>query len=276
MINDTLIELGKSVGKILPFIGIGLFFSAILIVVCLLISHNGKGQVPLQRQELSHILIVLGSGGHTAEMFRMMSHGHALFDKRTHRTYVVTSGDHLSADKAATFENEMKPGGSFSVVTIPRARKVHQSYLTAPFSTIICFISCMAVLIRKYPGQVKLSPRYHSIFPDLIVANGPAVSLCMIIAAKIYRFFLFVGGSSWYKYPRLDTIYVESWTRTRSLSTTGLLVLPFADTFLVQWPQIAGRRAWWGMKRTIHAGWVVFDPNDFPKITEMLAGRRLA
>lgn len=37
-------------------------------------------------------------------------------------------------------------------------------------------------------------------------------------------------------------IYVESLTRTRSLSLSGWLVWPLAHAFFVQWPEAAGRR----------------------------------
>lgn len=98
--------------------------------------------------------------------------------------------------------------------------------------------------------------------PDLILTNGPAVAVCMILAAKIIRFFVFVtrwitGHGSKPAVARLRTIFVESWARVRTLSTSGVLLLPLADQFLVQWPGLAGRQAWWGMKKTEYVGWAV-------------------
>ncbi|ORE05029.1 oligosaccharide biosynthesis protein Alg14 like protein [Rhizopus microsporus var. microsporus] len=40
---------------------------------------------------------------------------------------------------------------------------------------------------------------------------------------------------------RIDIIYVESFARVHSLSVTGKLLYPFADQFLVQWPELVSR-----------------------------------
>lgn len=212
--------------------------------------------------------MVLGSGGHTTEMFYMLQKIKLNPERYTYRTYVVTSGDNFSAGKAQEFEAEhMSPGkqeprSNYSIVTIPRARRVHQSYWTAPFSTLLCFWACIRVLTGRHHDQGRLPAKYASPHPDIILANGPAVSVCMILAAKIIRFYIFVsrwitGRGSKPAVSRLRTIFVESWARVRTLSTSGVLLLPLADQFLVQWPDLAGRRAWWGMRQTEYAGWVV-------------------
>lgn len=187
----------------------------------------------------------------------------------TYRTYVVSSGDNFSAAKAVEFEtNHGKNTGDeynknhYNIVTIPRARRVHQSYLTAPFSTLHCLWACLLVLRGRYPGQTELPVEYSSSHPDIILTNGPAVSVCMVLAAKIIRFLIFVSRWSLGKgfkpsVSRLRTVFVESWARVSSLSTSGVLLLPLADAFLVQWPALGGRRAWWGMKKTKYVGWVV-------------------
>lgn len=212
---------------------------------------------------------MLGSGGHTAEMFYMLDNMPLDPTVYTYRTYVVSSGDDLSAVKAVEFETNtannletLDSPGSYDIVTIPRARRVHQSYWTAPFSVIHCFYACMLVLCGRFPGQRRLPSKYASSHPDVILTNGPAVAVCMIFAAKVIRFFVF--PYQWIStrgtkpaIPRLRTIFVESWARITTLSTSGVLLLPLADRFLVQWPKLAGRRAWWGMKETEYAGWVV-------------------
>lgn len=192
----------------------------------------------------------------------------------TYRTYLVSSGDNFSADKAKEFEAQhvQNPQGhthnnNYTIVTVPRARRVHQSYLTAPFSTLQCFWACLNVLRGLHPDQ-KLPKEYISLYPDLILTNGPATAVCVVAGAKLIRFFLFLAKctalclglrtlSSFTSAPKLRTIYIESWARVSSLSTSGVLLLPLADRFLVQWPAQAGRRAWWGMKRTKYAGWLV-------------------
>ncbi|KAJ5172224.1 UDP-N-acetylglucosamine transferase subunit alg14 [Penicillium capsulatum] len=242
-----------------------------LLVIAVSLAYSQNAPIPKVRRRGTpvHLLVVLGSGGHTAEMFYMLDRIPGDLNFYTYRTYVVSSGDDLSADKAVEFEarNAKKLGkpedpGSYSIVTIPRARRVHQSYLTAPFSTISCFYACILVLCGRFPGQPKLPAEYPSSHPDLIVTNGPAISVCMICAAKLLRFFIFVfrwvtARGTQPTVSRLRTMFVESWARVNTLSTSGVLLLPLADSFLVQWPALAGRRAWWGMKKTEHAGWVV-------------------
>jgi beta-1,4-N-acetylglucosaminyltransferase len=215
-----------------------------------------------------HLLVVLGSGGHTAEMLAILENN---FDYSiyTYRTYVVSSGDDLSAQKAIEFEDAIaqqkdskEPTENYAIVTIPRARRVHQSYLTAPFSTLHCFWACLLVLLGQHPDQRPLPTQYTSSHPDIIVSNGPAVAVCMILAAKFIRFFIYCfrwasGRGSKPEIARLRTVYVESWARVRTLSVSGRILLPIADRFLVQWLPLAGRRAWWGMKESEYCGWVV-------------------
>lgn len=152
-------------------------------------------------------------------------------------------------------------GESFRILEVPRARRVHQSYLTAPFSTIHCLWACLLILSGQFPGQ-KLPSNYQTPHPDIIITNGPAVAVCMMLAAKLIRFFIFIsrwltGRGSAPDIARLRTIYVESWARVRDLSVSGKLLLPVADSFIVQWRPLEGRRAWRGMKETQYRGWLV-------------------
>lgn len=192
-----------------------------------------------------------------------------------YRTYVVSSGDRFSPRKAVEFELTLTRGTlpTYSIVTVPRARRVHQSYFTAPFTTILSFWSCVLVLCGRHPDQ-EYQPRPTKLlspYPDVIISNGPATGVCVILAAKLLRLshyvlsFLFpvkmrshalgmpdIGADEpavAAEFLRLRTIFVESWARVRTLSFTGKLLLPFADRFLVQWPMLEGKRAWWGMKK---------------------------
>lgn len=119
----------------------------------------------------------------------------------------------------------------------------------------------MCVLRGRHPEQKPLR-LFKSPYPDCIIANGPAVAVCMVLAAKIIRFFDYIrrwtsGRNSVPEPYLLRTIYVESWARIKTLSVSGTLLLPLVDKFLVQWPDLAGRRAWWGMKKTEYVGWAV-------------------
>ena len=211
-------------------------------------SHIG---VPKCRpkQSAAHILVVLGSGGHTAEMFSMLRRAKLDPSIYTFRTYVVSSGDHFSATKAAEFESDFMAArpedGSYDIVTVPRARRVHQSYLTAPFSTLRCFWACLLVLL--HPDQQRPCP-------DAILTNGPATAVCVIMAAKLIRLFRCSSGFKASRPFQLRTIFVESWARVSMLSLSGKLLLPFVDRFLVQWPSLEGKQAWKGTRKTEYIG----------------------
>ena len=80
--------------------------SLLLIVLSVLrlayILPSARPQRPPQSKSTATLLIVLGSGGHTAEMLRLLDSLN--FAKYTHRRYVVSSGDTLSEGKARHFE----------------------------------------------------------------------------------------------------------------------------------------------------------------------------
>ncbi|KAK9553284.1 UDP-N-acetylglucosamine transferase subunit [Aspergillus fumigatus] len=279
----------------------GLLFAAIcgtiavlLCIRALSISQNFR--VPKWRRKNSptHLLVVLGSGGHTAEMFSMLRRMKLDPSTYTYRTYVVSSGDNFSAARAVEFETEWLKQSpklsfpangsnsteSYAVVTVPRARRVHQSYLTAPLSTLQCFYACFLVLCGRHPEQKSPLPTTNSPYPDVILTNGPATAVCMVLAAKSLRLFHYLKSLFYIKdhqdrdssrssqvkrsedapapvHFQLRTIYVESWARVTTFSLSGKLLLPFADRFLVQWPDLAGKQAWRGMRETEYAGTLV-------------------
>ncbi|KAF7571597.1 UDP-N-acetylglucosamine transferase subunit ALG14 [Pyrenophora tritici-repentis] len=69
-------------------------------------AARSKKRLPRKRPVATRVLIVLGSGGHTHEMFYLL---HNLNTRNfTHRTYIVSSGDAFSAQRAANFERELE------------------------------------------------------------------------------------------------------------------------------------------------------------------------
>jgi len=91
------------------------------------------------------VLILLGSGGHTAEMIRLLEG----MDLRNYypRLYVLAISDigvNGSEAKALSFENKLaqklgnqKP--SYSFHRIPRSREVHQSWTSTIITTFYSF-----------------------------------------------------------------------------------------------------------------------------------------
>lgn len=231
-----------------------------------------------ERGTQTHLLIVLGSGGHTAEMLSMLrnavmrapsrtllpatpppnlpkSQYKAAIEKAlapldwrlyTHRTWVVSSGDGFSAQRAKEFEDEMSAHyarlaytgtgkrksktdlGSYEVVTVPRARKIHQSLVTTPVSALRCLWASLRVLLDR---------RRVDTYPDLMLTNGPATATIVVFASVLLRFVNWRGASSSGK---MRTVYVESWARVRKLSLSGRLLSWVADRVLVQWEHLAG------------------------------------
>ncbi|KAK2749645.1 UDP-N-acetylglucosamine transferase subunit [Myotisia sp. PD_48] len=280
---------------------------AVTTVVALSIHRNGskRGSGKQQRRP-AHLLVVLGSGGHTEEMLSMLRH--ARLDPRAYpmRTYIVSSGDSFSARKAIEFETQLKeqtirlsakdasntsvraargirninnddiivlpkpatplapdsskPHDRYTILTVPRARKVHQSFLTAPLSTLQCLGFCLLILLGKHPDQMtpKLAVDRQSqasflIYPDIILTNGPGTGVCVVIAARFLRIIDSLvhrllplkeerssesQGSGTQVY--LRTIFIESWARVTTLSLSGKILLPLVDRFLVQWEGLSG------------------------------------
>ncbi|GAB7346575.1 hypothetical protein MBLNU457_5764t1 [Dothideomycetes sp. NU457] len=231
-----------------------LFGYFVLVAVRLLVLHPAWRPLRKSRKrgQPTHLLIVLGSGGHTAEMIAMLRNSIQGRPDRsgnptsksldwsafTHRTWVVSSGDHFSAARAKDFENEVSDSASetdmkhaggletFTIVTVPRARKIHQPLLTTPFSSLQCLWACLRLLVSHKHG-----------YPDLILTNGPATATILVWATLLVRFI-----DMWHMdaQRKMRTVYVESWARVKKLSLSGRLLCWVADRVLVQWPQLDG------------------------------------
>jgi beta-1,4-N-acetylglucosaminyltransferase len=194
-----------------------LFAFAVNIVVTRLSSITMRPPPePRAKKTPARLLVVLGSGGHTSEMLNML---HQISDLQTdyYRTYVVSSGDGFSAGAAGAFEEEVGGHDKFDIVNVHRARKVHQSLITAPFSTLRCLWDCIAILYRAPP--------------DIILTNGPGTGVCVVLASIFLRFFF-------YRSSTMRTIFVESWARVKTLSLSGKILKFFVDRFVVQWPRL--------------------------------------
>ena len=232
-------------------------FSALLVLVStaflrllyILPAFNRSSLKRRRRNDPSdpiHLVIVLGSGGHTAEMLSMLSNPRFTSQTYTHRSYVIGEGDNFSAGKAIEFEQRfaetqdqsaLTNGGKqlgYSVHTVPRARKIHQSLLTTPLSCLHCFKASISLLRSHSKGK-----------PDLILTNGPATALIVIIASLAMDYFSVLGN--WDKGTgSTRSIYIESWARVRrpSLSCWIIVTLGLCNQVLVQWPQL--EEAGWG------------------------------
>jgi beta-1,4-N-acetylglucosaminyltransferase len=214
------------------------------------------------------MVIVLGSGGHTAEMMSLVRDINPTRCK--HRTYIVSSGDSFSSSKALEIEKRVQskhsaPGtpvttqghydsntGIWDIKTVPRARRIHQSLFTAPISSLWCLIGCLRALYMTAKAS-KASPGQ---FPDVVATNGPATAVIFIFAALLLKLFGIAPLS------KLKIIYVESWARVVTLSLSGriLLKLGICEKFIVQWEVLAkslNDRGRGGRKRVEWQGFLV-------------------
>lgn len=153
-------------------------------------------------------------------------------EKWRRRTWVVSKGDILSSQKAGTIEETLFWGhgggerrvGQWDLISVPRARKIHQSLLTTPISALQCLWACTGILGQYDP-------------PDLILTNGPGTGVIVVLASLIFRFFDFSDKGA----GRTRVAYVESLARVKKLSLSGRLLVRVADRFLVQWEELDGQ-----------------------------------
>jgi len=145
-------------------------------------------------------LVILGSGGHTAEMLPLVA---ALKSKFGKSEFVYVSAD-------SDFSSPRKVEGS--VLKIRRSREVGQSYLTSIFSTFLAFSESLRIV-----WQVR---------PNAILANGPGTCVPAVAAALLLEFLTF---------RKIAIFFVESFCRVKSLSLTGKILYPVSDEFFVFW-----------------------------------------
>lgn len=163
---------------------------------------------------------------------------------------MIGSGDDFSAGQAEEFERGLvgkshrpsSSSGGYTIHTVPRARQIHQPLLTSPLTSLHCFYACLFLLLRHPQG-----------YPDLILTNGPATSLILILASTVLRYFAFLPlvQESGPRDPskvakKMRVIYVESWARVKKPSLSGRIIVwcGLCDRVLVQWKGLETRG--WG------------------------------
>ena len=193
------------------------------------------------------MVIVLGSGGHTAEMLTLLSGLDCARYGALH--FVAAETDDHSIEKARRWcasKWGQQPGGDdaprspaheressgmggrrgrpveFTFQRVTRAREVGQGWLSSAGCTLIAICECLRLVWRASP--------------DIVLVNGPGTCLPVVYAAFLWKF---VG-----RIPSARIVFVESFARVTSLSLTGKLVFPVVDRFVVQWKQQHERIPW--------------------------------
>lgn len=197
-------------------------FVVILILVRVVHVIYSSGR-PLSKRASKPVstLIILGSGGHTAEMLNLLAVLQK--DRFKPRFYIAAATDNMSLQKAILLENSLASESGTAVadtaqfMKIYRSREVGQSYITSIWTTLIAIVHALWLMIK--------------IRPQVILCNGPGTCIPLCVIAFIFK----VLGIRW-----SSIFYVESIARVRRLSLSGLLLykLWLADQIFVQWPQL--------------------------------------
>eukprot|EP00923_Selenidium_pygospionis_P003365 GHVN01005338.1.p1 GENE.GHVN01005338.1~~GHVN01005338.1.p1 ORF type:complete len:241 (+),score=44.96 GHVN01005338.1:102-824(+) len=158
--------------------------------------------------------VVLGSGGHTAELTPVLK---SLDLTQFHLTLYKADSDERSE---ASVKHELgvgllKSALELKFVSIPRSREVKQSWITTVFTSIKALITCLSFTFQN--------------FPDLVIVNGPGTCVPLVAACLIWELLCFRS---------LKLVYLESVCRVTSLSLTGKLIYNLADRFVVMWPEL--------------------------------------
>jgi beta-1,4-N-acetylglucosaminyltransferase len=149
--------------------------------------------------------------------------------------------------------------GSYDICVVNRARRVHQSLLTTPFTAIMSILQILPALLRgpQKPPHPSLS------LPSVIITNGPATGFFVGLVAYILRILYIVPDH------QMRILFVESWARIRTLSLTGKLYhyTGIADLFLVQHRKVAARYG------VANSGWLVTSPRDTGEVASPIPTR---
>uniref|UniRef100_A0A6E8VG94 UDP-N-acetylglucosamine transferase subunit ALG14 n=1 Tax=Anopheles coluzzii TaxID=1518534 RepID=A0A6E8VG94_ANOCL len=206
--------------SLLLFLGGLLLVRLVQLLVSVRRGQSGTGVPP--RTTPARTMIVMGSGGHTAEMLRIVERLDG--ERYSPRQYVIASTDKTSVVKVIESEVRRQPDTQkqmYEIVTIPRSRAVHQSYLSSVATTVLSLLSCVPIVLKARP--------------ELILTNGPGTCVPVCLVAFLARL-LFLNT-------KCRIVFVESFCRVRSLSLSGRILLYIVDMFVVQWPELLERTA---------------------------------
>jgi beta-1,4-N-acetylglucosaminyltransferase len=148
-----------------------------------------------------HVAIVLGSGGHTTQMLRLVDKLGAKYNY----SYII-------ADTDKTSEKHIHIPGKIYYIKDTRLKT--DKHL-------------LKIIYRFIPSTFQGISIISKIKPEVIIACGPAVCQHVMILAK----FLF----------RAKLIFFESWVRAKSKSIAGKQLHSFFsknDLFMVQWKEL--------------------------------------
>ncbi|XP_043554788.1 UDP-N-acetylglucosamine transferase subunit ALG14 homolog isoform X1 [Chiloscyllium plagiosum] len=178
--------------------------------IFLVLGRNGAPKVG--RRGSASVLVVLGSGGHTTEILRLMD---SLSASYVPRHYVIANTDKISEEKVRILEASRTKGNTdpqHTIHWIPRSREVCQSWTSSVVTTVYSLLYSIPLVF-----QLK---------PDMVLCNGPGTCVPLCVSALL----LGILGMK-----KVLIIYVESICRVETLSLSGKILYNLSDYFFVQW-----------------------------------------
>ncbi|XP_014208661.1 UDP-N-acetylglucosamine transferase subunit ALG14 homolog [Copidosoma floridanum] len=202
---------------VLPLVCVLVFPVAIVFIVRAfhtIIFKNGKRPDHLKRTKPAKTLIVLGSGGHTTEILRIVEQLNG--KKYKPRIYLKAKSDEISENKVKQVETNTK---DYKLIDISRSREVGQSYLTSILTTA--------------SSVMQSFPLIWSEKPDLLLCNGPGTCIPPCLVAFFFNS-LFLTNTK--------IVFVESFCRVKTFSLSGKILYFLAHHTIVQWPYLNGAK----------------------------------
>jgi beta-1,4-N-acetylglucosaminyltransferase len=118
----------------------------------------------------------------------------------------------------------------------PAWRGFERSWVTLPGADVTSLLAEERVTLGHSPTNRSLKNLARNAIlawrllrrerPDAVLSTGAGLAVPFFVAGRLLG---------------IRTVYVESVTRTESLSLSGRIVYPLVDRFFVQWPAVAER-----------------------------------
>ncbi|KAH1124014.1 hypothetical protein GYH30_013973 [Glycine max] len=148
---------------------IAVFSSAIFVVTLILVRllyvmYCSSRSLSKRVLKPASTLIILGSGGHTAEMLNLLAVLQK--DRFKPRFYIAAATDNMSLQKAQLLENSLAAENAARVtdtaqfMKIYRSREVGQSYITSIWTTLIAMVHALWLMIKIRPEVVPSLPSF--------------------------------------------------------------------------------------------------------------------
>ncbi|XP_046745550.1 UDP-N-acetylglucosamine transferase subunit ALG14 homolog [Diprion similis] len=168
---------------------------------------NGRIPKVKSRRHPVRTMIVLGSGGHTTEILRIITT--MKLERYSPRIYVRASTDTISEAKVRTLEGTAT---DYQVFDIRRSREVRQSYSASVITTLLATFDSIPLVWTQNP--------------DLILCNGPGTCVPLCIVIFFFKLMFLTNAR---------IIFIESFCRVKTLSLSGKMLYYLADFVIVRW-----------------------------------------